>query len=302
MGVLVAQKLEIMRSKIDHQQAPGGPQHPRRLGDRAPAVVEEVQNLVNDDDVEAVPRQCEVVDVRLTHAAMLEPGTIEPRARQRQHVERQIEAEPALDLRPEQLEHAAGAGAEIEQRAHRRRRQRRGDRLLDRRVGDMQLADAVPLGGVAAKVSLGCGGPLRAYGGEPFAIAGERRILRVEASNELARQLGRPAPLPEAEECPRSFTEAFDQPGLGQEPQVARNAWLRLAQNFSEVRDGKLGLPEQSENPQPRGFAGRLQRAVERLELKVGSVGHEVGTVPCFVGLAAFGNRHKDIFIPLRPS
>ena len=115
MGVLVAQKLEIMRSKIDHQQTPGGPQHPRRLGDRAPAVVEEVQHLMNDDDVEAVPRQRQVVDVPRRTLQCLQPDTIEPRARQRQHIERQIETEAALDLRPEQLEHAAGAGAEIEQ-------------------------------------------------------------------------------------------------------------------------------------------------------------------------------------------
>ena len=152
----------------------------------------------------------------------------------------------------------------------------------------MQLADAVPLSGMATKVSLGCGGTLRPHGGEPFPITGERCILRIEAGNELARQLGRPAPLPEAEECPRSFTEALDQPGFGQEPQVAGNTWLRLAQNFGEIRYGKLGLPQQSENPQPRGFAGRLQRAVQRLELEVGSVGHEVGAVPSFVQACRF--------------
>ena len=47
------------------------------------------------------------------------PGALEPGARDRQHVERQIDAEPALDVRAEQLEHAAGAGAEVEQRAER---------------------------------------------------------------------------------------------------------------------------------------------------------------------------------------
>ena len=61
----------------------------------------------------------EVVDVALAHAAMLEAGAIEPRARERQHVERQIEAEAALDIGGEQFEHAPGAGAEVEQRADR---------------------------------------------------------------------------------------------------------------------------------------------------------------------------------------
>ena len=47
--------------------------------------------------------------------------------------------------RAEQFEHAPGAGAEIEQRADRLVGERRADRFLDRGVGDMQLADAVPL-------------------------------------------------------------------------------------------------------------------------------------------------------------
>ena len=97
MGVLVAQEFEIVRREIDHQQPAAGPQHARRLLDRARAVVEEVQHLVDDDGVEGILRQREVVDVALPHAAMLEPGAVEPRARERQHVERQIEAEAALD-------------------------------------------------------------------------------------------------------------------------------------------------------------------------------------------------------------
>ena len=88
----------------------------------------------------------------------LQAGAVEPGARQRQHVERQIEAEAALDVGREQFEHAAGAGAEIEQRAERLVGQRRADRVFDRGVGDMQLADAVPLGGVAAEIILRRGG------------------------------------------------------------------------------------------------------------------------------------------------
>ena len=62
------------------------------------AVVEEVQHLMDDDDVERIARQREVVDVAVAHAAMLQAGAVEPRAGERQHVERQIEAEPALDI------------------------------------------------------------------------------------------------------------------------------------------------------------------------------------------------------------
>ena len=119
MGVLLAQEFQIVRREIDHQQPAAGPQHARRLADGARAVVEEVQHLMDDDDVEGVLRQREIVDVALAHAAMAQARAVEPRARQRQHVERQIDAEAALDPRPEQFEHAPGAGAEIEQRAER---------------------------------------------------------------------------------------------------------------------------------------------------------------------------------------
>ena len=103
----------------------------------------------------------QIVDVALPHAAMFQAGALEPVARQQQHVERQVEAEPALDLAAEQFEHAAGAGAEIQQRTERLVGERCADRLLDRRVGDVQLADAVPFGGVRAEIGLRRGGARR---------------------------------------------------------------------------------------------------------------------------------------------
>ena len=56
--------------------------------------------------------------------------------------------------------------------------ERGADRVLDRRVGDMQLADAVPLRGMATEIGLRCGGALRPHGREPLAIAGERCVVR----------------------------------------------------------------------------------------------------------------------------
>ena len=57
-------------AKSTTSSRPAGPQHARRLGDGARAVVEEVQHLMDDDDVEGILRQREVVDVALPHAAM----------------------------------------------------------------------------------------------------------------------------------------------------------------------------------------------------------------------------------------
>ena len=136
-------------------------------------------------------RQREVVDVALAHAAMLEAGAVEPCARQRQHVERQIEAEPALDIAGEQFEHAPGAGAEIEQRADRLVAERGADRVFDRGVGDMELADAVPFRGVAAEIVLRRRGARRAYRGQPLAVAGDDRIVGIEPRQQRAGDVGR---------------------------------------------------------------------------------------------------------------
>ena len=76
MGVLRAQKLKLMRSKIDHQETAGGAQHARGLKDGARAVVEEMQHLVNDDRIEGIICQREIVDVALAHTAMAQPRTV----------------------------------------------------------------------------------------------------------------------------------------------------------------------------------------------------------------------------------
>ena len=84
----------------------------------------------------------------------------------------------------EQFQHAPGAGAEIEQRADRLVGERRADRLFDRGVGDVQLADAVPLGGMAAEIVLRGGGARGAHRGEPLAVAGDDRIVRIEPRDQ----------------------------------------------------------------------------------------------------------------------
>ena len=137
MGVLLAQELEVVRGEIDDQQRAAGPQHAGGLADGARAVVEIVQHLMHEHDVEGIPRQPQIVDVALPHAAMLEPGPLEARAREPQHVGREVDAEPAVDLGPEQLQHAAGSGAEIEQRAQRALGERRTNGGFHRDIGDM---------------------------------------------------------------------------------------------------------------------------------------------------------------------
>ncbi len=147
----------------------------------------------------------------------------------------------------EEFEHAAGAGAEIEQRTDRLIAERGADRRFDRGVGDVQLADAVPFGGMAAKIILRGGGARGAHGGEPLAVAGDDRIVGVEPRDQGAGDVGGAAALAEAKESPRSFAVALDQSGFGQEPQMAGKARLRLAQDCGQVGDRQFGLGDQHE-------------------------------------------------------
>ena len=94
------------------------------------------------------PRHREIVDVALPHAAMAQAGALEPRARERQHVERQVDAEAALDvgpnsssMRPVPVPRSSSERNGLSASASR-------IALFDRLVGDVQLADAVPLRGM----------------------------------------------------------------------------------------------------------------------------------------------------------
>ena len=86
----------------------------------------------------------------------------------------EVEAEAAPKRSREQLEHAAGAGAEVDEQLERSRAQRLGHGRLDLGLGDMQGADAVPVAGVGLEVGL--------RGRLALALAGPRRDARSRTS------------------------------------------------------------------------------------------------------------------------
>src|SRR6202042_1910920 len=116
---LVTQEFQIVGGEVDDQEATARTQYACGLAQRAGAVVEEVQHLVNDHDIEAAGRERQIVDVAMTHSTVLQSGTVEAGAGKREHIERQVEPKTALDPAGEQLQHASRAGAEIEKRADR---------------------------------------------------------------------------------------------------------------------------------------------------------------------------------------
>ena len=128
------------------------------------------------------------------------------------------------------------------------------------------------------KVSLRRGGAGVAHRGEPGAVAGDGRVGRIEPRQQRAGDLGAAAVLGQAEERPGALAEALDQPGFGQQLEMARNARLRLAQDVGEVGDGQLGLGQQRQHAQPRLLAGRLEGGVEGIEAELDTVAHRPWT------------------------
>ena len=141
---------------------------------------------------------------------MAQSRALEPVARQQQHVERQVDAESAFEIGPEHFQDAAGASAEIEQRAERPLQERLADRALDRLVGDMQLADAIPLRGMGAEIILGRRGAREPHRREPVAVARDHRVLGVEPGDQLAREFGCGAGFGKAEKRPGPFPETLN--------------------------------------------------------------------------------------------
>ena len=119
---------------------------------------------------------------------MRRPACVDARARDGEHRRALVDADRALGERGEQFEHAAGAGAEVEQRVKRRVADEREDRRLDALLGRMQGADAVPVGGALGEIGGGLLAPRLARDFEPRAVgcsvgsSGARRPMRSRAS------------------------------------------------------------------------------------------------------------------------
>ena len=166
----------------------------------------------------------------------------------------------------EQFQHPPGAGAEIEQRAHRLVAERVDDRRLDRLVGGVQFADAIPLRGMGREIILRRLRARLAHGGQSFAVARQDRIVGIEIIGQKPHHLRAALLVGDAEEGPGALAMAFDQSGFGQQLEMTRNARLRLAQDFGQVGDGEFGLGQEREDAQTRGLRGRAQSGVDEFE------------------------------------
>ena len=265
MGEVLAQVFFAVRGEIDHQQPAAGPQRARRLAERARGIVEEMQHLMDDDEIVGVALDRRGVDVALAQLHVAQAALVDARARQRQHRRALVDADGALGERRDELEHAAGAGAQVEQRADRLVADHRQDRGLDPFLRRVQGADGVPIGGALGEIGGGLLAARLARQRKPRAVGGERRRRRGRCARSERGRTRRPGrrggrtPRP-----PRAGARRG--PASTRQLEMARDARLRLAENGDELAHRQLGLAEQADEPQARHLARRLEARQQRLE------------------------------------
>ena len=167
---------------------------------------------------------------------------------------------PTAVQRPwtQQLDHPAGAGADVEQPSERPAVERGDHGCLDLALGDMERAEAVPALGVGSK------------------IAGSHRVT-LGAHRSKARRIGVAARLPGVErrqhgcrdgcvtqphENPRALLEAADEADLRQDADVAGYPGLALLENVGKLSDRQFHAANEQQDADP----GRISKRAEDVE------------------------------------
>ena len=150
-----------------------------------------------------------------------------------------VDPDRARGARGEKLEHAAGAGAEIEQIAERLHADHGDQRRFDPLLRRMQRADLVPIGGARGEIGRRLLAPRLARDVEADAVGVHHRIGRIETTQPFARE--RPAWFGEAEERPGALALPGGEPRLDQQSEMTRNARLRLAENGDQLTHREFG-------------------------------------------------------------
>ncbi len=260
-----AQEVVAVRREVDDEEATAGRDEPGRFGDGPGRVVEVVQHLMDHDEIEAGRVERRAVHVALAELPVGDTGAFEVGAGNRQHRVAGVESDGAVGAIGEQLQHAAGAGADVEHPTERLVADGGEDRCFDGVGGGVQRALLVPdrcdlLEVLAAPTSPGVSARCRAAA-RSAARTGSSASIDVDRGPGDERVVSRR--VDEAEERPGALAVLGDEAGIDEQAEVPRHARLRLAEDLGEVGDGQFTVTQQCDDAQPGLLADGLQR-VER--------------------------------------
>ena len=250
--------------EVDDEQTPGRGQSVSGLGNRSRRILEKVQDVMEDRDVDRPGFDVEVVDVAAANGAMGEvvesaPGDV-------QHLGAQIDPDAEVDAVGQELEHSAGARADVKEGADVIVTDLSQKCCLDRLVTDVQRPHRIPVSGDALEVGSCSRVAVRANRGQPIEVAshGRGRLLALDHEVEYrVEQLSTDSVACRPIEHTGALRLAIEQAGLGQHLQVAADPGLALPQHATQLAHRQLALRQHVKGPQPCRFSDRSQRAEE---------------------------------------
>ena len=122
------------------------------------------------------------------------PLDAEPR--EVQHGVAAVDADRPGGARRQDLEHAPGAGAEVEQRPHRRVADGVEHRGFDALLGHVQGPDPVPVRRLGGEIAFRGGGAASARLRQAGVVGAQGRVLGVDAAQDVTDQRGNRRPDP----------------------------------------------------------------------------------------------------------
>ena len=135
-----------------------------------------------------------------------------------------IEPDGTLGALGEQLQHPAGAGADIEHAAEWPLADHVEDHTLDRARSRVQRPFLVPDRGDPLEVLAGGIGAPAAHDVETFEVGGDHRIGRVDCIQRRREQREVSTAFDDPEERPRALAVFADEACVDEQPEVARHA------------------------------------------------------------------------------
>ena len=259
MRELGAHLLNVMRCEIGDQQAAARAQRPRGLFDGASRVIQKVQHVMNGHQLEASGGNGEAADVVLSYPAVRKVPRLEPRPGDREHLATEIHTEPTTYTMTEDLQDAAGAGAEVQKGLDRLITGRLEHRRLNATLVDVLGPYRVPTSRVFLEVERRGRIALASYRVEVRLVAGEDRRIEgkhVDEGTGGGRSVG---PIGDAKERLRPFRHSVQKSGIAENFQVPRDPRLALTQDRRKVANGELGDRDQGKDPEPGVFPNRAQ-------------------------------------------
>jgi hypothetical protein len=259
MGGGLAQEFELMGREIDHRQAAVRPEHAGGLDERTLGVVEIMQHLMDRDEIGKAGGVGQGVEVALTDLDMAQPAGLDIGAGNAEHLAALVDADGLAGQRREELEHAPGAGAEVEQEVDLVGADEGGKGGLDLGLGDMQGADLVPMAGDPAEIGLGSALAGLDNACQALGITLQELVLGRQQVDDEACDGRSGAGLGEAEQHPAPLLVAIDQAGLAHQLEVAADPGLALGENRCQLGDVEFAMREDEQEPEPGAFGTGAQ-------------------------------------------